>query len=270
MSLISYSYSLTMNRFRMKSVFFAQSHKVHPLASSTGSLNKSCKYTASSRKHRIWQTIKILGVSALAILGLFIFVIMDLSESIDAKKREKKVKGDVDSSIKVADLIHALQVERGLTVLSISSNQTKNVTDKLKLARNDTDYAIANVSTWLVDHKTTAFRSRDAFKTPILSHRKAIGYGERSTVKKEIDFYTKIIEDSLEWLFDSFTKNFPEKFMFELIGYQMFLTAKDMTGIERALGGSFFALGHLNNTELLWFAEKHLIGKEKNCRGTAE
>jgi len=42
----------------------------------------------------------------------------------------------------------------------------------------------------------------------------------------------------------------------------MFLVAKDKTGIERALGGSFFARGHFNETEdLLWYAKQNIVGE---------
>lgn len=235
---------------------FTPSQRVHPLSSSTGMLDRSCQYQASSRRHRLWLTTKILGVSALAIIGLFVFVIMDLKLSLLAMKREKGVKADVEWSIKVADLIHALQVERGLTVLSISSNQTRNVTDKLKEKRLQTDASMDK----LKDHKENFFGT--TFKANIESHRKSIGLGENSTIKGEIQFYTNIIEDSIQWLFESFAKKIPEEVTLDLLGYQMFLTAKDMTGIERALGGSFFATGHFNTTELLWYAEKYKIGKK--------
>lgn len=171
---------------------------------------------------------------------------------------------DVEFSINVADLVHALQVERGLTVLSISSNQTKEITKKLRNARTRTDTAIHIVISWFKDHKETTFRSRIASKrTCVDFHRATVGYGGNSTITEEIKFYTDIIEDSLQWLFDSFTQNFPDNIIFDLLGYHMFLTAKDKTGIERALGGSFFAVGHFNTTELLWFAEKYMTGKEK-------
>ncbi|XP_031570337.1 soluble guanylate cyclase gcy-33-like [Actinia tenebrosa] len=249
-------------RFRMKNVF-TESRKVHPLASSTSSINESCQYTASSRRHRIWLTTKILGVSALAILGLITFVAMDLKESLNSMEIEKKIQRDVEFSIKVADLIHLLQVERGMTVLSISSNQTKNVTDKLKLKRQLTDKAMVNLDNWLEGHNEPTFGSKITSKTKleIEIHRRAIGYGENSTINDEIYFYTNIIEESLQILFESLRNNFPENIMFDLLGYQMFLTAKDMTGIERALGGSYFTTGHFNTTEMLWFAEKRMIGE---------
>lgn len=43
----------------------------------------------------------------------------------------------------------------------------------------------------------------------------------------------------------------------------MFLAGKDKIGIERALGGSFFAKGHFNSTShLVWFGNQSALGKE--------
>ena len=48
-----------------------------------------------------------------------------------------------------------------------------------------------------------------------------------------------------------------------MIGYHRFLSGKDKIGIERALGGSFFAMGFYGNvSQLLWYTNFSVLGQD--------
>ena len=48
-----------------------------------------------------------------------------------------------------------------------------------------------------------------------------------------------------------------------MVGYHMFLAGKDKIGIERALGGAFFAKGYFRNlSDLVRFANHSILGRE--------
>lgn len=222
----------------------------------------SCKYNATSKWHRNWLTIRILAVSLAFAAGLFVFIAIDVDKALTSMKKEKVVQNTVEISIKVADLMHALQVERGLTVLSISSSQKENAVKNLESSRQNTTKAIDDIPVWPSD-LSSLFQSKDEFIRDINNHRQIIGNGGRnSTVKQEIMFYTNIIQLTLDWFFRSLKDNYPGDYNFDLLGYHTFLVAKDKIGIERALGGTFFSSGYFNETsDLLWYAEQNFIGK---------
>ena len=67
----------------------------------------------------------------------------------------------------------------------------------------------------------------------------------------------------LDWFYQSINGNFKTAISLDLIGYYMFLAGKDKIGIERALGGFFFAKGHFgNSSHLIWYANHSLIGQD--------
>lgn len=224
--------------------------------------SRSCKYHATSKWHRNWLTVRILAVSMAFVCGLFVFIAIDVNNALTSMQKEKAVQRAVEISIKVADLMHALQVERGMTVLSISSAQIKDVVTKLESSRKNTIDAINNIPAW-PSSLSSIFRSKEEFAHDISIHRQRIGYGgQNSTVKKEINFYTNIIKLTLDWLFRTLKENYPDNNSFDLLGYHTFLVAKDKIGVERALGGTFFSTGYFNETqELLWYAEQNFIGE---------
>lgn len=225
------------------------------------------KYRAASRWHRIWQTFKILSVSVVSTIALFVFVSLDVNKALKAMEKETNVQEAVVYSIKVADFIHHLQDERGLTVLSISSKQDKEIVVRLKKARRQTNTVIRNLKS-LHENAIERFTSIERFAKLIYEHRKIIGYGGiHSNVKKEVTFYSDIIQFSLDFLLESFSKNSIDDFTLSLLGYQMFLVAKDKTGIERTLGRFFFSKGHFDKTEdMLWYAEQNIMGEYRNIQ----
>ncbi|KXJ18569.1 Atrial natriuretic peptide receptor 1 [Exaiptasia diaphana] len=247
-------------RLRISNGLFWSRRAVQPLSNSSASL-RSCEYNAASRCQRHWLTVKILSVSLFSVVVLLILLSMDVNSALTLVTKERALQESVGVSIKVAELIHNLQVERGLTVLYISSGRNASRVGALKKARAKTSTSITKVPSWPDEVPSHIFRSQEAFTQEIESHREVVDNSQNSTIESEIKYYTNIIDMSLNWLFQSVMKNTLNERIFDLLGYYQFLVAKDKTGIERALGGSFFARGYFNDTkDLLWYAEQKLIG----------
>ena len=67
----------------------------------------------------------------------------------------------------------------------------------------------------------------------------------------------------LNWFHQTVKENSKNIIFMELIGYHMFIAGKDKIGIERALGGTFYARGHFNeSSHLLWFANYSILGRD--------
>ncbi|KAJ7391827.1 hypothetical protein OS493_016116 [Desmophyllum pertusum] len=107
-----------------------------------------------------------------------------------------------------------------------------------------------------------SFNSLETFMTLVNNHRIAHSVLNNSTIQGEIRFYSQIISNLFDWLFRN-VQDSDSDVLSRFIGYQMLLFGKEKTGIERALGGSFFIRGHFAETEeLLWFAKQNFLGKE--------
>ena len=216
------------------------------------------------------QSLKIIGVAMIAVLGLLIFVVEDVLHAKKNIDTANTLEKNLELNIHVATLIHHLQIERGLTVLCLGSKGNEDqegVYEKLKNARNETDRVLKlDQKDWPFDAEIEHefLRSPMHFLNHLGAHRSKVGEKCENVSKEEeqISFYTHPINLILDWLFDSI-KSQSQGIYVDLIGYYMFLAGKDKIGIERALGGSFFAKGHFNSTShLVWFGNQSALGKE--------
>ena len=232
-------------------------------------LRKCWRFDVSTPTGRRIQSLKIIGVAMIAVLGLLIFVLDDVLQAKKNIDTANKVEKKLELNIHVANLIHNLQIERGLTVLCLGSKgkeDEETVYGNLSDARSETDKVLKDQKEWPFDAETEHefLRSPDQFLSHLEKHRLKVGKKceNASTEEEQIQFYTDPINLILDWLFDSI-KMQSEDIYVDLIGYYMFLAGKDKIGIERALGGSFFARGHFNSTShLVWFGNQSALGKE--------
>ena len=228
------------------------------------------RYDVTTPTGRRIQSLKIIGVAMIAVLGLFIFVLEDVLQAKKNIDTADNVEKKLELNIHVATLIHQLQIERGLTVLCLGSKgeeDQKKVYDKLKNARKQTTKVLKLDRTeWPFDAETEQefLRSPERFLRHLETHRSKVGENCENASKEEeqIEFYTNPIDLILDWLFDSIKSDSQDIYV-DLVGYYMFLAGKDKIGIERALGGSFFAKGNFNSTShLVWFGNQSALGKE--------
>jgi len=234
-------------------------------------LRMCCRFDVTTPTGRRIQSLKIIGVAMIAVLGLLIFVVEDVLQAKKNIDTANDVEKNLELNIHVAALIHRLQIERGLTVLCLGSKGKKDqesVYDKLKNARIKTNEVLElDEKQWPFEETETEhefLRSPNHFLNHLETHRSKVGEKCENASKEEeqIEFYTRPIDLILDWLFDSI-KSQSEDIYVDLVGYYMFLAGKDKIGIERALGGSFFAKGHFNSTShLVWFGNQSALGKE--------
>lgn len=233
-------------------------------------LQKCWRFDVSTPTGRRIQSLKIIGVAMIAVLGLLIFVLEDVLQAKKNIATANNLEKNLELNIDMANLIHNLQIERGVTVLCLGSKEKKDqekVYEKLKNARHNTDKVLQlDQKEWPFDAETKQefLRSPDHFLNHLETHRSTVGEKCENASKEEeqIEFYTHRINIILDWLFASI-KSQSQDIYVDLIGYYMFLAGKDKIGIERALGGSFFAKGHFNSTShLVWFGNQSALGKE--------
>ncbi|XP_022808402.1 adenylate cyclase, germination specific-like [Stylophora pistillata] len=219
---------------------------------------KSITRTTRRVRMAIMVVMCLIGMT-----GLTVLTILDALKANQVTAQTKALQASVTLSIEVAELIHKLQIERGTRVLHFSSDADKGLWPDVLQVANKTDEVAENLASWPQDHlETYHFNSLETFMALINNHRRSHPPGNSSIVE-EISFYTQTISNLFDWSFRNVQQS-DQDILSDYIGYQMLLIGKEKTGIERALGGSYFSRGFFRNTsDLLWYAEQNHVGREK-------
>lgn len=147
-------------------------------------------------------------------------------------------------SVELGKLIHHLQQERDMSVLYLSDlgpgTKTFLLTEYL-----GTDKAIDALSQWPADldlEKRSEFESRGKLQEYLSFHRQLLSK-DTFDLHVEIDFYTKIIDVVIVWLYKSITRGQFAVVWKTLVAYLKLTSGKQDVGIERALGTVFYVQG---------------------------
>ena len=207
------------------------------------------------------MTVMII-MCVVATTGLVILTTFDIIKASETTERMKSLQTGVQLSIKIADLVHRLQIERGTRILYVSSGGDASVWAKVLEVQNITDKQINILDSWPQQLARDQFASTDNFMELVNNHRTSHS-AWNSSIEAEIKFYSMLIADLFQMSFEN-VRMTEADFPTEFIAYEMLQVGKERAGVERALGGTYFSRGHFNRTsELLRFAEQSFIGKEK-------
>lgn len=222
------------------------------------------RYDVTTAAGRRLQSLKIISVAMIAMFGLLFFVAEDVYNANENIQQANVMDENLQSSLQVAYLIHRLQIERGLTVMCIGADGRENVLILLNETRRKTDEAL-KATKWPFDGKAGAefLRGVETFREHLVKHRKKVGSCVHGNAEDEISFYTHPINLMLDWFYSTLQETSRNPIFLDMIGYHRFLSGKDKIGIERALGGSFFAMGFYGNvSQLLWYTNFSVLGQD--------
>jgi hypothetical protein len=111
-------------------------------------------------------------------------------------------------SIDVGQLVHRLQVERDTSVLYLSALGPETRTFLLSEYIN-TDRTIDRLSYWPGDldkANGAMFLSKSNFQGYLAGHRQILS-PDRFSIQDEIDFYSRIIDTTIYWLYNTITES---------------------------------------------------------------
>ena len=160
---------------------------------------------------------------------------------------EKILTKKILLSIEIANVIHYIQIERGTTALYISSNKDLIVLERLQESYLATNNAIRSLSSWPdqtpASRELYHFNSHDSFELRIQEFRYSLVASNKSFYDA-IRFYTD--QNTILEGFVAESTQISQDFgtiWKELVSFHMLLLSKEDAGIERALGGIFYAQG---------------------------
>ncbi|XP_013397862.1 uncharacterized protein LOC106164477 [Lingula anatina] len=196
-----------------------------------------------------------------------IFVLLGLSGSLAVQKgmeygRAVELLSIIRQSIEQGELIKNLQDERDLSALYVSLLGDENK-DILVQQYPITDTTLVGLKFWPeLDTPSSVYQTRMKFLNHLNRHRYQLDslypvYHANANVHEEISFYSDIITLLIRWLYQMATEVGSGEVWKRLVASIELTTAKQHLGIERSLGGLFFAQGGFENPEEYILYIKH-------------
>ncbi|XP_071827298.1 uncharacterized protein [Apostichopus japonicus] len=200
------------------------------------------------------RSIKLVLLALFPTSALVICALLILTQATNSATVFGRVRSLITENLdQVGDLVHILQIERGTTVLYLSSNRDASVLQRLQLAYQNSEETIENVTSWRSINMSDAgnipyyyFESKDTFMTHIHEYRKNISL-QVQNIRPPLEFYTEAVDKIIEWFWEDFSQYETGNEWSNLVAYRLVILAKEQFGVERALGGQFFASGGFEN-----------------------
>jgi methyl-accepting chemotaxis protein len=190
---------------------------------------------------------------------LIIYSLITIYGTYSDAKEHKKVKELSELSVKISNVVHETQKERGMSAGFLSSRGAK-FKDQLLKQRQLTDKQVHKMFTFVeqldLDHFQTQFsqkleKSLEQVKTLGRMRKEVDGFS--ITPKEMIAMYTNMNTSLLDSIAMIVNVSSDIKVSNEINGYLNFLQAKERMGIERAVGTGALAKGSFDDGMQVYF-----------------
>ena len=211
------------------------------------------------------QPVKMTILILIPCIGLTAMTVSSLITNAVAQKQANQVKLEIASSIQLGDLIHRLQIERGQTVLYVSTNYDNFIFKSLFENRTLTNQVIDAIQPWpkLAPNLSASayyLANRTAIRRYLDYHRDKVVDIHNTTALDELLFYSKLNNQLLNWISGGIQTVQTDHLWNTLAAYQMLLKGTEETGLERAIGSVYYSQIQLSYPEILLYYSKLQLG----------
>ncbi|XP_046579704.1 uncharacterized protein LOC124287252 [Haliotis rubra] len=200
----------------------------------------------------------IMGVALMPVIVMIIQNLINVYNSSSHVSTMGDLRSQILFSTETGNVVHFLQIERGTSALYLSSNGAATVFQALHRARERSDEAINSLSMW-PSSSIPHFKTLETFHNHIKAFRETLEPGTVA-VSDAVKFYTDINAVMINWVSQSVQKSSTGDLWRTLVSYHMLVLSKDQAGLERALGSTFFTKGGFNQTDLLGYMSRKILG----------
>jgi len=190
---------------------------------------------------------QLLGSLLVPVLALLFFSITLMAEKTAVSSDMKKYHKAVELSVKISNLVHETQKERGASAGFLGS-KGKKFGDTVRKQRENTNAKLADLKEFTEDFQFDIYNDRfvSFFKSAMgeldkLGRIRSRVDGLNIGVKEEVAYYTKINSDMLNAVGIIGYMVTDSKISKDLNAYANFLLSKERAGIERAVLSNTFA-----------------------------
>ncbi len=215
-----------------------------------------------------WRLLAALCLPVLATVTFAGLEVRDAARDYEQASRMVSVSSELGA---IGDLVHDLQVERGLTAGFLGSNGAKGK-DVLQSARGKTADDTKVVTELLKSVETVA---GDAVAAKAGEVQTAIGALSETRTQvdqlqiagpKAFGYYTTTIAGLMSLAQDYSLANAPEGAAGPLVAHGLIMNAKELAGQERGMGNGFISAGAFDPARFMTFvglggAQKELLAK---------
>lgn len=195
---------------------------------------------------------QILSVLALPLLGMMWFVVASFLSQLQNYNEMRQVERLAHYVGHTGQLIHHLQIERGLSVLMLSRANVNDL-EALTAQRRQTDNALQELDVFLAHLDTKSIG--DDFERLLLQGKQLLDQlpqqrvsidNREGTPQGNAAWYTQVINNLLRSVNVIATITTAPEMAQQLNAYTYYLEAKERAGLERAVGAGGLALGRFN------------------------
>ncbi|ESO94200.1 hypothetical protein LOTGIDRAFT_118588 [Lottia gigantea] len=205
--------------------------------------------------------VQLLGVLLIAMVPISTLVTQNsltAHKAITSIEQNDVITSNAESGMLMASVIHRLQIERGMSALYIGSNYSESVKSRLEAALINSDTAIESLTPWPLFSKMADLETKSNFILYLQLFREQIW---NNTITDVINFYTDINTRMLNVIADKLRMCRVADTGFSFVAYHLFLLSKEETGIERALGSTYFSKGGFNAAEYYEYNKRRIMGE---------
>ncbi|XP_041377534.1 soluble guanylate cyclase gcy-35-like [Gigantopelta aegis] len=212
-----------------------------------------------TKRGRRNNAVILLFVVLIPVVALFVQNTINVQQKSMAVQRTMEVRDDILFSVETGMVIHYVQIERGVTALYVSSGLDAEVLTTLRGHRNRTNKSMRALTQWPKTTVPKYFSSVDAYLSEIQVFRDHINVS--TEVVEVLTFYSEGIEVMIQWVSESVKFSREGTLWQVLVGYHMLMVGKEQAGVERALGGTFFAQGRFSPHEMESYIRRKVLGE---------
>ncbi len=204
---------------------------------------------------------RLLFLSLLAIITIFLYAVGNFVNNYNTCKDAKSTIEIANLSVKLSNVLHELQKERGASAGYLNS-KGKKFGDILSMQTKDTDKKLNILKQYFNTHNdkyTIQAKSQIDFSKINTIRSKVVSFG--ITTKKEVGYYTTLNKSIIDMIakFSSIPKN--PKVRNLMNSLVLFISVKEKAGIERAILSGVFAKNKFTN--FLYYKFVSVLSQQK-------
>ncbi|XP_055341723.1 receptor-type guanylate cyclase gcy-8-like isoform X2 [Paramacrobiotus metropolitanus] len=228
--------------------------------SETGQMTKDFRqFTDNNASVQRKRVFKLFVILAIPMLVVFIQCGLIINKAVNIQSLTTTTNEGIVASLDIGRLVSSLQRERGMTSIFLSFRDAV-AWREVQSYRNETAAIVAQMGRWRGRQADGfPFDTVANFRQRLQEQRARLDAGLVSSLES-LRWYTNITTTLIKWVSrEIYMGGDSDGQLWQyFVSYELMLLNKDCVGLQRALGGVFFAKGFFAADENRWFQENNI------------
>ncbi|XP_055327160.1 uncharacterized protein LOC129580592 [Paramacrobiotus metropolitanus] len=218
-----------------------------------------CSDDPRTVKGRRSQLAKILLLAGIPIVILLIQTGFAVKSALTEQQAASAFRKEVEFAIQAGAVVHALGLERGTTTFYCGMMIDRLLAPVL-VRRKMVDDALNKMTLWPTTGRPDDFYAtkQDMILQIVLNRI----FVNSSTPDAQLTFFTDMVAGLLNWIGSAVVQSQSQDQPWqELVGYHLFISAKEGFAAERSSGTIYYSKGNMTTDEYIWHLDKRSQGQ---------